>query len=246
MMVQPGDDDTWYEGQVSKIMPNGLFGFIVCKESREVYGEDVFMHSSQLAGLQEGMLVTFQVRLNTKGKPQAISLTQTQQSQPTAPTSTLKATDEEWYVGEVSTIMPNGAFGFVTSDAVKSKYGDDVFLHSSQLPGLQVGMQVTFRIHINAKGRPQAVDLHTHDELAEAVDKQEEALAESSGDDGVFSDLLTNTCESVPSLLDEMCVMTGDTPGVVRAVQQWLLKHRAPVKAPQRVAPPKVYRPAPY
>merc|ERR1711977_417012 len=56
---------------------------------------------------------------------------------------------------------PDGkpAFGFVSSEQAMAAYGDDVFLHSSQVEQLQVGMKVSFEVKVNAKGRPQATNI---------------------------------------------------------------------------------------
>lgn len=51
------------------------FGFIDCQELAEVFGNDVFLHASQLPqGCQVGMPVNFAVVLNKDNKPQAYDL----------------------------------------------------------------------------------------------------------------------------------------------------------------------------
>eukprot|EP00927_Polykrikos_kofoidii_P080003 TRINITY_DN76861_c0_g1_i1.p1 TRINITY_DN76861_c0_g1~~TRINITY_DN76861_c0_g1_i1.p1 ORF type:complete len:358 (+),score=51.90 TRINITY_DN76861_c0_g1_i1:82-1155(+) len=69
------------------------------------------------------------------------------------------ANDPSVYVGVVNRLIPTKGYGFVVCKESYAKYGNDVFLHSSQLDGLQEGMQVSFKVNVNAKGMPQAVDL---------------------------------------------------------------------------------------
>jgi len=70
---------------------------------------------------------------------------------------------EERFEGEVSAIkQPTSegrpAFGFVTCEETRARFGEDVFLHSSQAEMLQVGQKVSFGVQLK-KGKPQAVDL---------------------------------------------------------------------------------------
>mmetsp|Transcript_128668 Transcript_128668/g.274639 ORF Transcript_128668/g.274639 Transcript_128668/m.274639 type:complete len:727 (-) Transcript_128668:98-2278(-) len=50
-------------------------------------------------------------------------------------------------------------YGFISSQEASYDYGCDVFLHQRQLSGFGVGDQVSFSLHMNAKGKPQAQDL---------------------------------------------------------------------------------------
>jgi len=68
------DDPTWYYGTVKAILPEKGFGFVTCDESHANYGADVYLHSTQLMGLEQGMQIVFQVKVNAKGKPQAVDV----------------------------------------------------------------------------------------------------------------------------------------------------------------------------
>eukprot|EP00931_Biecheleriopsis_adriatica_P009835 TRINITY_DN110923_c0_g1_i1.p1 TRINITY_DN110923_c0_g1~~TRINITY_DN110923_c0_g1_i1.p1 ORF type:complete len:319 (-),score=95.64 TRINITY_DN110923_c0_g1_i1:45-1001(-) len=59
-----------------------------------------------------------------------------------------------------------GGFGFIDCDAAKMKYGRDVYLHSRQAAGAEVGEVVSFTIVRNAKGEPQARNVMRASEAA--------------------------------------------------------------------------------
>merc|ERR1712183_435071 len=73
-----GLEDVVYEGQVSAIRPgsNGGpgFGFIVCEATKELFGVDVFLHSTQASVLMIGQMVKFSVQVNKRGQPQATNV----------------------------------------------------------------------------------------------------------------------------------------------------------------------------
>jgi len=50
------------------------YGFIECEELKNTYGNDVFVHSSDIGDFDKGSSVCFTAYLNKHGKPQAISL----------------------------------------------------------------------------------------------------------------------------------------------------------------------------
>jgi len=55
------------------------------------------------------------------------------------------------------------AFGFVQCDETFALYGDDVFLHSTQVEEVRVGNRISFQVQVSAKGRPQAINLQILD-----------------------------------------------------------------------------------
>lgn len=152
------------------------------------------------------------------------------------------ADDATWYVGEVKTIMKDGRFGFVQCAETFQIYGDDVFLHSSQVPLVTEGMLVEFRVHVNARGKPQAVDLVPSNQQTTAstpLAPRPQVLSHGGGL-GVRSvtpktDLWRDggrewleavvhnngVAEGVPMILDRLAVVTGDAAGVANAVMEW-------------------------
>lgn len=62
------------QGIIKSFSEQKGFGFIQCEELHSVFGNDVFLHHSQLAGYQPGQPVSFAVVLNKDNKPQAYDL----------------------------------------------------------------------------------------------------------------------------------------------------------------------------
>jgi len=50
------------------------YGFVDCDETKQIYGRDIFLHSSQANELEVGQKVRFDVSLNQRGMPQAHNL----------------------------------------------------------------------------------------------------------------------------------------------------------------------------
>lgn len=63
-----------YEGTIKSFNASTGFGFIACDETFAMYGNDVFLHHTQIAGFAVGDVVSFSVRINNQNKPQASSL----------------------------------------------------------------------------------------------------------------------------------------------------------------------------
>jgi len=70
-----GDEPEVYYGEVKSNNPE-KWGFIKCEETYQIYKRDVFLLKSELppAGLKIGDQVSFQVRMNVRGHPQAINI----------------------------------------------------------------------------------------------------------------------------------------------------------------------------
>merc|ERR1719396_153632 len=65
----------------------------------------------------------------------------------------------EEFVGTIKSFNGNSGYGFIECDDLKAVYGNDVFLHHSQLSGFEVGSVVQFAAFLNQSGKPQAKDL---------------------------------------------------------------------------------------
>jgi len=70
-----------FEGLVKSVAPKSAtcphaYGFVTCQETQEIYGRDVFLHSNQVAELEQGARVRFEVALNQRGMPQAHNVIQ--------------------------------------------------------------------------------------------------------------------------------------------------------------------------
>jgi len=60
------------------------------------------------------------------------------------------------FEGRLKSYMEHTGFGFIDCQATKLMYGCDVFVHRSEGQRMRVGSRVTFQVHVNKKGQPQA------------------------------------------------------------------------------------------
>jgi len=60
-----------FQGRVKTFNSKHGFGFIDCPAANEKFGRDVFIHKAQLGDVQVGTEITFEVRTNKDGHPQA-------------------------------------------------------------------------------------------------------------------------------------------------------------------------------
>jgi len=74
--------------------------------------------------------------------------------------------DDQRYSGVIASFSSEKRFGFIQSPDSFQIYGKDVFLSDKEIGQFTVGQGVTFRVALNATGKPQARDLQTGDELA--------------------------------------------------------------------------------
>mmetsp|Transcript_44417 Transcript_44417/g.96547 ORF Transcript_44417/g.96547 Transcript_44417/m.96547 type:complete len:740 (+) Transcript_44417:198-2417(+) len=145
---QDGDDDDTlvHKGFVKLIDLDKGFGFIRCPEVYELYGSDIFLADKQLKGLTVGTAVSFSVRVNKRGQPQAVDVTQ-------------DAEDESTWVGTIKSFDPSKGYGFISCAEAFERYERDVFVHSQQMKDFRPGDSVTFISRPNGQGHPQAYSL---------------------------------------------------------------------------------------
>jgi len=60
------------------------------------------------------------------------------------------------FSGVVKSYKPEVGYGFIRCDETFQLFHSDVFLHEREFSGLEVGLEVSFRVHLNARGQPQA------------------------------------------------------------------------------------------
>jgi cold shock CspA family protein len=60
------------------------------------------------------------------------------------------------FTGNVKNFNHEQGYGFIQCDETFPLFLSDIFLHQNEADGLQVGSQVSFRIHFNGNGQPQA------------------------------------------------------------------------------------------
>lgn len=173
--------------------------------------------------------------------------------------------DPTWYVGTVKCILHEKGFGFVACEECSEVYGTDAYLHSSQLPNLHPGMQITFRVRVNARGQPQALDATPVESDALAAPPAQAARVprrtfaghsnrpqtQASQDYTVGTAWMEavvhgGAAVGVPVVLNGIMECTGDHDGVLQAVYAWLSLHEggdatpAPVSVAPQVRPQKV------
>jgi len=70
----PGLTDRWFEGYIKSFNTNAGWGFIANEEIARMRGGDVFLHSNALGSFDVGDYVSFWIRMNKDGRPQACDL----------------------------------------------------------------------------------------------------------------------------------------------------------------------------
>jgi len=63
------ESDMEYLGFVTSFQPESGFGFLSCAQTRQLYGQDVFIHRDQFTDLNVSDGVHFKVAVNAKGQP---------------------------------------------------------------------------------------------------------------------------------------------------------------------------------
>mmetsp|Transcript_140845 Transcript_140845/g.351142 ORF Transcript_140845/g.351142 Transcript_140845/m.351142 type:complete len:88 (+) Transcript_140845:3222-3485(+) len=66
-------------------------------------------------------------------------------------------------------------FGFIDSPEVKADCGQDVFVPTAALQGIEIGDQLSFDLSFNAKGQPQAGNVRA------AGGRRDEGLGDGGG-----------------------------------------------------------------
>lgn len=176
----PRYHDGRYRGLVKCFDLSKGYGFIVSEELEGRYGSDVFLHHQQKRNFDCGSEVTFTMKLNNKGQPQAYDLRKIKPTEP-APASEEASLwnapiagrhDEKETLGRYNGIIKNfhadKGYGFIECPNVRARgYSHDVFIHHTQMTGLEVGDTVQFTCYVNSKHQPQCKDLARGKGLAE-------------------------------------------------------------------------------
>ncbi|CAJ1331422.1 unnamed protein product [Effrenium voratum] len=70
-LPRPGHESDEHLGIVSSFQPETGYGFLSCAQTRQVYGQDVYIHCDQFFDLNVGDAVNFRVAVNAKNQPVA-------------------------------------------------------------------------------------------------------------------------------------------------------------------------------
>lgn len=178
-----------HKGTIKKIDEKKGFGFVFCQELFNIYGSDVFVTPKQMSGFSLGASVSFAIKVDSQGRPQAVDLQQceplAESARPPAETEANVGEDDDDFLRITGTIKSYSAehgYGFLTGKEALFRFGRDVFLHSKQISSFNVGDAVTFAVRIT-NGRPQAYSLKAASKalawLAELDDEADGANGES-------------------------------------------------------------------
>jgi len=112
----------------------------------------------QLASLDETSLVTVLssvLQARPEAAPSVVSFAVPDLTYPPQ-----RALVERRSNGTIKSYSEEKGFGFIACSELRDVFGNDVFLHASQLPsGCEIGMPVNFAVVLNAENKPQAYDL---------------------------------------------------------------------------------------
>jgi len=162
------------------------FGFIVCRETQELMGQDCFIQRAEAdpIGASVGATVSFTVELNKDGKPRAKNVKLeargvdakvaevTQQEEKVAEFMEQMADKvfKKHYFGWIKSFNPGSSFGFIHCDETFAIFGRDVFLHTNNKAHFDVNSEIAFKLKVDPdKGTPQAIELKMY---AAAPDEQ--------------------------------------------------------------------------
>lgn len=158
---QPGQSATegkTFSGQVIRFDENKGFGFIDCKETKEVYGRDIIMLRGFMDGLtvSVGDIVTFKVEDGDRG-PKAIELSITEKLAD-------KLASLPTYWGKVKRVDSDRGLGFIDCEETKAMNLRDILMVKSQLGDdfPELGAIVSFNMIEDSKGG-KATNVKTHD-----------------------------------------------------------------------------------
>jgi len=113
--------------------------------------------------------------------------------------------DEETRIhqGTIKFFDKDKGYGFIRCQEATERFGQDVFMHHTQLNDLLIGDHVQFRIQVNARGKPQAHDLRAGDPLMRSIMRAVE-LHGADSDDGDMPLQVTNSGSADAAILHDM------------------------------------------
>lgn len=171
----PRQDDRFF-GTVRTYTEEKGWGHIDCLASNAIYGKDIFLLRSAVAGLpvEAGSLVAFNVAMTPKG-PQAAEVT-------LLPAGAFSTGGEPGglYQGIVKSFKEEKGWGFATSDDIQKIFGKDIFLHRRELKEqvVKAGDAISFSVEQGPGGQLEA----------KHVTVEGSGGGELAGDDGALED----------------------------------------------------------
>mmetsp|Transcript_44143 Transcript_44143/g.104472 ORF Transcript_44143/g.104472 Transcript_44143/m.104472 type:complete len:437 (-) Transcript_44143:2-1312(-) len=130
------------------------YGFVACPEIHKQFNRDVFIHRHEVyqARLEIGGRLSFEIKLNNNGQPQAEEVIAEEDGAARG-----DAGQDSRYTGTVKSYDPMQGYGFIACPELHERHGRDTFLHRSEVESSQcsIGDTVTFAAALK-NGRPQA------------------------------------------------------------------------------------------
>jgi len=124
------------------------YGFISCKEMRDHFNKDVFVHSNHVQNFTVGDRLKFYVEIKNE-RPQALDVEVDNSSD-----------DRERFIGVIKSFASSKGYGFIECKETEALYRRDVFVHRDQMKSFLQGDWVSF-IAQEKNGQPQAENLET-------------------------------------------------------------------------------------
>lgn len=151
----PTDKGETFEGTVKAFSEEKGWGHIVCKQTRELYGRDIFFMRSALRGgrISAGDQVSFGVTMGIKG-PQASHVTSMEKGTDWGS----QVTSGRSFEGTIMHFSEEKGWGFVQCEETRNMFGKDIFVHKREFGEsmLRNAEQVTFTVELTRDGRPEA------------------------------------------------------------------------------------------
>lgn len=156
-------------GTVKSFNAKSGYGFIECEATFEQFGHDVYLPKGVASDLEPGQEICFHIGVNDDGMPVVTAVANLDENL-LAEMEELEGAlaggegealvegEGDFHVGEVARYDMGMGRGFIVVDGVNATFGTDVYVHRSVLARhkANVGDIVRFKIHVNAKGEPQA------------------------------------------------------------------------------------------
>merc|ERR1719296_317844 len=172
------DMEKRYVGVIKSFNTAKGIGFVECAEVTQQFGNDVFLHASQILNNEEvGDVIQFTVQLGKLGQPRAKDIMAIGSVQEPEVSSEANKEPSKVYTGTVKSFNAEKGFGFIVCADTYPQFGSDVFLHKDQASGISIGDTVRFTLKLSTKGQPQAQSV----EKAEAAARGGEPLAGFGG-----------------------------------------------------------------
>jgi len=144
-----------FDGTLKSFVAKSNYGFVACQELFDIFGCDVFLAGFAVnQQIDVGADVSFTVKLNKDGKPQAFD-----------PLPGHTETLGHWheggrrFQGMVKSYVHKSQYGFISCEELRTEFGCDAFVTSKSIPpGFAIGSTVSFTVQLNKDGKPQAHD----------------------------------------------------------------------------------------